>query len=372
MGSLVHHGDVGLSDVMPSAAASLGVPGFEDRLGIGAADAVVVCLVDGLGSTCIESHPDLFPALEGARGGSIQAAFPTTTATGLASLGTGMESGQHGIVGASFWLPESERVLSPLHWGSDPSPLAVQPETTVLEQVAASHRACVAVGPSAYAGSGLTQGVLRGSTYRSAESIDDRIAVTGDAIEVARREGRQVLVYVYWPALDRAGHEHGVGSDPWISAAGDVEHLLARLRGILPSAGRLVVTADHGMVDAGERVWLEDQASLSWGVRLVAGEPRMRHVYCEPGEIDNVRDRWRDVLQERALVYVREEAIAQDLFGTVDPLLADRVGDVVVIAQLGMCLTSRRIDPRVSALPGQHGGLSSPERRIPGLVLDPI
>jgi len=361
--------NLALFDVLPSAAAAVGVPRCEDRLGIGLADVVIVCLVDGLGASDVEEYPQLFESLADARGGSIAAAFPTTTATGLASLGTGLPSGQHGIVGASFLLPETGRTLNPLHWGSDPPSVAVQPERTVFEHIATAGVDAVAIGPAAYAGSGLTRAVLRGAQYVHAESTSERIDRATAAIADAAKRRVPLVAYVYWPALDRAGHEHGVGTAPWMEAAGQVNSLVHGLRSVLPEAGRLVVTADHGMVDAGHRIWWEDEPALRWGVRVLAGEPRMRHVYVDDETHEGVCQRWHDVLGERARVYPRATAIAAGLFGPVDPALADRIGDIVVVAEPGTSIASRRVDGRVSALPGQHGGDSDRERRIPGLIL---
>lgn len=372
-----HHRDRSLADVLPSAGAALGLggggdggegSGFRDTLQIGASDVVVVLLVDGLGAVAIEQHLDLFPALRDARGGSIEAAFPTTTATGLATLGTGLPPGQHGILGAAFRLEGSTDVLSPLHWGSNPSPVAVQPEPTCFERLADLGVQCLAVGPAAYAGSGLTRAVLRGAQYRSAESMAERV----DVVANAAAGHRPLLAYVYWPALDRAGHEFGVQSAQWRAAASDVDQLIDSLLDALPTSARLVVTADHGMVDAGERIWVEQEPVLTAGVATIAGEPRMRHIYCEVGQVAQVHARWSGHLAGRASVWTREAAIDAGWFGSMDPVLADRVGDLVVVCDLGTTLASRVADSRLSSLPGQHGGLSDEERRIPGLILEPV
>lgn len=361
-----HARDVSLADVLPSAAAALGVPGFRDVLGIGESSCVVVVLVDGLGATAVEKHPDLFPVLLSARGGSIEAAFPTTTATGLASLGTGLHPGRHGVLGASFLLPETGALLSPLHWGSDPAPVMVQPEPTVFERAAGSNVTTLAVGPAAYAGSGLTHAVLRGADYQHAEDIDERV----DAIAQIAAKGDRTLAYVYWPALDRAGHESGPDSDTWREAAGDVNTLLTRLGAALPSDGKLIVTADHGMVECAERIWIDDEPLLMTGVDAIAGEPRLRYLYVDADHVPDVRNRWEQFLGNRVTVLTRDEAVAEGLFGRVDDALVDRIGDLVVVCQGGTCLASRRADPRLSLLPGQHGGLTDDERRIPGLILD--
>ena len=364
-----HRADLSLADVLPSAAHALGVHGFPDRLGLDDCDVVVVCLVDGLGATAIERNPDIFPTLQQASGGSIEAAFPTTTATGLATLGTGLLPGRHGIVGASFWLPDHDELLSPLHWGSDPHPLAVQPEPPVFEECASAGVRCTAVGPAAYAGSGLTRAVLRGADYVHAETMADRIQAVRDLVARSRGDGTRELAYVYWPALDRAGHEHGPRSAQWFTAATAVDSLIAGIRAELPDRGCLVITADHGMVECGERIWFEDEPTLSAGVARLGGEPRARHVYCHRDQVDDVQVRWTARLGERACIWDRQAAIDDELFGPVDPALVDRIGDLVVVCELGTCIASRVADPRLSALPGQHGGLSEEERRIPGLIL---
>ncbi len=358
--------DVGLAQVLTSAAASIGVPGFDDALDIGRSTMAVVCLIDGLGAQAIEAHPELFDALTDAEGGVIEAAFPTTTPTGLATLGTGRNPGQHGIVGASFRLPEFDQMLSPLHWGGHPTPDAVQPEPTVFQQVEAADVRTFSIAPSAYARSGLTRAVLRGSRYLSADTRDERATCLNDVT----REVPSSLVYVYWAELDRAAHEFGSTSTQWFDAARDVNALLWQLRHGLPPGGSLVVTADHGMVDCTDRIWLDDEPLLAVGVEAMAGEPRMRHVYTAADhDPADVKRRWEQRLGERATVMVRDEAIGQGLFGPCDAEIVERIGDVIAIARGGTILASRVVDERVSRLIGHHGALDDAERLIPGLVL---
>lgn len=359
-----HRSDIGLADVLTSGASAVGASGFVDTLGVGECSLVVVCLIDGLGAEMIEQNIEVFDALNGAYGGSIEAAFPTTTPTGLATIGTGMSPGRHGFVGASFWLPDVGEVLSPLHWGRHPLPQSVQPEPTVFERTVAAGVRSVTIAPAAYANSGLTSAVLRGSEYLAAETARERV----DRLRAVSSDGRPCLAYVYWAALDRAAHEYGLDSDTWRRAAADVDILVGMLRSALPASSALIVTADHGMVDCVERVWIEDFPEMLAGVRRIAGEPRMRHVYVD-GEPDVVAHRWSDVLGDRARVLLQAEAIDEGLFGDVDEDLSARIGDVLAIAQGTCILASRVFDERVSLLRGHHGALSDAERRVPGLIM---
>ena len=354
-----------LADVSTSAAAAVGVPGFVDRLDLGRAQQVVLCLIDGLGWQSLRAHPDLAPHLAALSGGSVDAPFPSTTPVGLGSVGTGLLAGEHGLVGASFEYPETGRVLAPLQWGRQPTPVAVQPEPTVFERVRRADVRMTTLSAPDYEDSGLTRAVLRGADYRGVVDMDERCAAVGEILA----EGAPSYTYVYWPELDRVGHESGVDSAEWRDALGRVDRLVERLCSTLVPGTLLVVTADHGMVDIPEehRLSLDDDPRLRVGVRRWAGEPRARHVYTELGAAGDVLATWRSVLDDRAHVLSRAEAVDRGLFGPLDPSLADRIGDLIAIPRAGWMLSSR-VDPTISRLIGQHGGLTPDEILIPALT----
>lgn len=362
---------VRLPEVSSSALAALGVPGLTDVLGVGSARHVVLCLIDGLGLQQLQAYSAHAPVLAGMHGEPCTASFPSTTPVGLASIGTGQEPGVHGFVGASFWLPDEEIMLSPLHWGSTPSPMAIQPESTVFERARREGIAVSAIGPEEYRESGLTRAVLRGADYRAAEDVAGRAAAVRDEYARSHAQGHEqrTLAYVYWPHLDRLGHEFGAGSAQWLAGLAQVDRLIQALLTELGGESALIVTSDHGMVnvDPASRVPLESTPGLRDDIVHIAGEPRMRHVYCREGSAADVRDRWASILGDRAQVLDREQVIATGLLGRVDPFLADRIGDVVAIARGGTVLASH-VDPLVSALIGQHGADSVDEMLVPALV----
>jgi len=102
---------------------------------------------------------------------------------------------------------------------------------------------------------------------------------------------------------------------------------------------------------------------------VLAGEPRCRHVYADPGRADGVLRRWRDRLGERAWVVPRDVALAAGWFGAVEPAYVERIGDVVAVARDRVVLASPRTDGIVSGLRGQHGALTEDELAIPLIVL---
>ncbi len=356
----------GLADVPASAAASLGVPGYSDSLILGDAQHVVIVLIDGLGWNALQAHADLAPCLTSARHEAIEIStvFPSTTPAGLGTLGTGLLPGMHGMVGASFWLPEADEILTPLHWNDGITPVAVQPEPTIFERAEHHGIEVTTVAPGAYADSGLTRAVLRGGSYQAADTITARVEHAHRLVNSSAR----TLTYVYWPDLDRTGHATGVGSERWRADLGHVDRLVSQIADSLASNAVAIVTADHGMVNCEERIIIDDDPILREDVVRIAGEPRMRHVYVADGAAADVMDAWRQRLEGKVDIRSRGELIESGLLGEVEFDIAERIGDFVAISR-GVVSLSSSFDRRVSSLIGQHGAMTDDEMRIPAIVM---
>jgi hypothetical protein len=117
---------------------------------------------------------------------------------------------------------------------------------------------------------------------------------------------------------------------------------------------------------------IDTDARLAEGVRVVAGEPRVRYLHVEPGAVDDVLAAWRAVLGPTAEVYRRDELIAEGTFGPVPPEHADRIGDVVVICREPVAvLATAHEPPTVAKLVGFHGALTPVEVEVPLIAVLP-
>lgn len=364
-----------ICDVLPAAAALLGHPDAVDELGLATglgvdrADHVAVVLVDGMGSHLLgelaASAPLLASVLAGGTGRLTELActFPSTTPTSLVSLGTGAQPGEHGILGFTLNVPGTEVVINHVRWRDDPPPAAWQPLPTWfgrLRQVGIGARAVL---PAAFIGSGLTDAAYRGADFRPAHPTDDYAQRVADELHAAPG-----LTYGYTHELDTAAHLFGIGSPAWHEAAAHVDALLTRLVSTLPAGAVLLVTADHGglNVPPDARVDLDSDPRLAAGVRVVAGEPRVRYLHTEPGAAAAVRAAWRDALAGRAQIYSREEAVDAGLFGPVSPPHLARIGDVVVVCTGDAAvLATDHEPPETARLIGFHGAATAAETAIP-------
>jgi predicted AlkP superfamily pyrophosphatase or phosphodiesterase len=367
------YGAAALADLSPSVGALLGVPGCRDVLGLGERTGgvrrVCVLLVDGLGGSLLDAHPEHAPFLSSLRGSgrTLTAGFPSTTATSLGSLGTGLPPGAHGVLGYLVAIPGTGRLMNSLRWDREVDPLAWQPHPTIFERAAAAGVAVRHVGPGFHHGTGLTTAVFRGAEYRPAENPGEVAALAG----VAARDGDRSLVYAYHGDLDRAGHVYGCDSAAWRYQLRHVDLLARSLAEALPSDAVLLVTADHGMVDVApeRRVDVDRVPALRDGVELLGGEARARHVYTRPGAAADVRATWTALLGDRMWVTSREEAVAAGWFGPDVPAeVALRIGDVVAAAFGEVAVVASEAEPLESALIGLHGSMTAAEQRVPLLL----
>ena len=369
-----------LTDVLPSSAALLGVPGCSDALGLDRwtdgreVPAVVVLLVDGLGWNLLLANLDVTPFLAGlvqAGADPVSVGFPSTTATSMASFGTGQPAGRHGLVGYTFALPGSDAPLNALRWDTTADPLDVQPVPTVLERAGDAGLDVVHVALRSFEGSGLTRAALRGARYPGADTLGEAVQVTAQVTADAAAGPRRALVYVYTGDLDNVGHIRGCGSDGWRAQLEQVDLFVRQLHRSLPPGALLLVTADHGMVDVGpaDRVDVDTEPLLRAGVRLVAGEPRARHLYARDGAASDVLATWRDRLGDTAQVLSRDEVVDAGWFGpSVAAQVLPRIGDVVVAPTGPTAVVATRTHPREARLVGYHGSTTPDEVLVPLLV----
>lgn len=350
-----------LTDVLSNCLFS--VRGERGNLNLPFVQHAVVLLVDGLGTVALDAHRGYARRLLAApRSDVIQTVFPSTTASALASLTTGVLPGMHGLIGYLGFDSSGDRVINQLTgWGGDLDPGTWQRVPTLFEQATAVGIPTFAVGPGRYRDSGFTAAVLRGAEYRAGDSIAVRLA------EVRRIHGSydRSLTYVYAPELDVAAHASGIASEAWSSALEEVDEAVgAFAAGLGPKAG-LLVTGDHGGLDIPRDDHVIVDSGLLAGVRHVSGEPRCIALHLEPeADAVEVLARWQAAEGGRAWIATRSEAVDAGFFGDVDPDVLPRIGDILVAARKRVAYYLDEND-RGRSMIGQHGSLTPEEAHIP-------
>jgi Type I phosphodiesterase / nucleotide pyrophosphatase len=372
------YADGWLGDVMPSVLGVLGIPGMRDPFAmadrLAGVRQVAVMMIDGLGWHQLHAGVPLptLSTLVVESSGPITCGFPSTTPTSLVSFGTGARSGSHGVLAFTSNVPGTDRVLNHTLWLDDPDPVEWQPVPLLFHRAHSAGVSTAVVNRTMFAGSGLTLVSTGEAGYRP---VEDSIQGVDRVLE-ALNDGVR-LVYGYLPEVDRAGHEFGAGnpSDPgsqeWRAAMIGADTAIERLLNGMPHGSALVITADHGhMVSPWDRrIDLDTVPELSAGLRVVAGEPRVRYLHTVDGAEDDVLAAWRELAGHAAWIGTREEAVATGWYGPVPDKHAERLGDVVVICRDDWSIQATSHEPpSIAKLIGLHGARTRLEMEIPLLI----
>ena len=327
---------------------------------VGAAQQVVLLVIDGLGWEQLQERLALAPALAAMAGGPITTVAPSTTGTALTSITTGLTPGEHGIVG--YRMEIAGEVLNVLRWSAGHGdsrrqiePAAIQPFQPFLgERIAVVSRA------------ELERSAFSEAHLRGCEPVGWRVASSLPVIvgNLLRRGDR--LVYAYYDGIDKIAHERGFG--PFYDAElGFVDRLIAEVRAALPSGAVLVVTADHGQVEVGERL-VTPHADVLRLCRQQSGEGRFRWLHAKAGARTDLLAAAIERHGHQAWVHSRTELIEAGWFGSVvSPPVAARYGDVALVPHAPISFD----DPADSGpfpLICRHGSLTSAEMLVPLLA----
>ena len=336
-------GGADLPDWMPPAVAD--------------ASAVVVLVLDGLGWRQLEQRANVAPVLNSLAGGPISTVAPSTTATALSSIATGLTPAEHGILGYRMLMRGA--VTNMLRWATDEgvrrhdvSPQEFQPARAFCGQRVPYVTSQELIG-SSFSDAHLFGGVAHG--YRALSSLP---VVVSELV----RSGA-TFVHAYYPGVDKIAHERGFGEfyDAELACADRmVDDVLNRL----PRGAVVLVTADHGQVEVGDRL-LYPSDDLLRLIELQSGEGRMRWMHARPGAEVELFEAACEEFGGVAWVRRRSEAIAEGWFGPHFPApMNGRLGDVV-IAPFAPVSLFEEADSGPFNLICRHGSLTEDEVLVP-------
>ena len=219
---------------------------------IGTSDHLVLTLADGVGVNMVEMLPeDSF--LPSHLHSEILTVFPSSTSVALTSLTTAQWPSEHAVMGWWTFLPDLNGVATILQYtarsGGDLMQKGIDPERTfpVRSIWPQMKRDVLIVVPerikdSVY--SSYFNGGLGSVGYRS---LSEAVGIVTEHVLDAREP---TFTYLYIPRVDSVAHLHGIARPEVRHALVEVDRELARLHSEIGDKGRMVVTADHGLLDA--------------------------------------------------------------------------------------------------------------------------
>ena len=321
----------------------------------------MLLVLDGLGWEQLGERRALAPCLASMEGARITSVVPTTTATALTSITTGLPPAAHEIVG--YRVKVGRDVLNVLRWraaGTD-ARQSVPPAEFQTRPVFGGTAPPV-VTRSEFSSSGFTTAHLPGVDLYGWQMPSTLVT----HVQTLLASGAP-LIYAYYDGIDKVAHEYGFG--PFYDAElVRADRLVGDLAAALPHGAALVVTADHGQVEVGDNVIGLDRP-LTDDVAMMSGEGRFRWLHAKPGTKGRLDERATEAFGDVAWVRTVDQLDDERWFG--GPLTAagrDRLGDVALIAHRRVAFLDPA-DPGEARLRCRHGSVTSAEMWVPLLAV---
>jgi len=343
-----------------AAARGHATPGWLPRIVVGAPQ-IVILVLDGLGWQQLETRRHVAPTLASMTGGSITSVVPSTTATALTSITTGLPPAAHEVVGYRVKVSRDE-VLNVLRWttAAGDARQSVVP-TEFQTRPVFGGEAVPVVTRAEFAETGFTLAHLAGvriNGWRSPSAIPVQVgALVGSG---------EKFVYAYYDGVDKVAHERGFGAyyDAELRTA---DRLVGDILDVLPPHAILLVTADHGQVEVGDAV-LPLGDDLLGDTVGVSGEGRFRWLHARPGCRDRLAANAESAFGDVAWIRTVDELDDEGWFGgRLSSAGRARLGDVALIARHAVAF-SDPADTGESTLRCRHGSVTPAEMLVPLLA----
>lgn len=345
---------------------------------IGDAEHLVFVLADGFGLEMVERLPrDSFLVTHLVE--ALRTVFPSASPVALTTFATGEWPARHGVTGWWTHLPEITGAAMLLPFLKRSSGAALTPSELTPEQafqlpalMGGMRRDALALFPEAICNSVSSEYYSGGrprQPYRSlAEAVDS-------VVERVRGAGVPTYTYLYTPRIDEDAHAYGTARLEVEGALRQLDSEMGRLRAGLPAHSRVVVSADHGLMDtpAPGKHRFRFTGHLAEALLFPpTGDARALFLHAREGEEDRVRSLFRERYRDRFILLSVGEAQDAGLLGP-DPIgagVAGRFGDLVAISGGTDILEyvpgggSARTLPQVA----HHSGLTPAEMLVPLIV----
>jgi hypothetical protein len=306
-------------------------------------DRVALILIDAFGWEFVERHAS-HHLLQRMEIEPLTSMFPSTTTAHLTTLYSGLPVEAHGLYEWRVYEPRVEKIVVPLRFISEPDgeelpfdPREIVPSPSLFERLDVPSLVMQPrhIWPSRYGSAAFA-----GATIRSFTDLAEGVGALGTP----------GFSYLYWDAVDAAGHRHGPGSPQFDAAA---VAALDAIESALPTDTLILMTADHGQIEVHpERLDLLDQLWPELPQHLrhpPAGSAR--DCFLHVNEPDHVVEQLTERLGDRATVHRADE-----LFDDIGPALRHRLADVCVLPAPGRMAWLAGFPSHERRFRGHHGG----------------
>jgi hypothetical protein len=348
---------------------------------IGPAEHYVFVLLDGLGMNILPLLPDESFVRKNLKL-TIQSTCPSTTACALTSIATADWPNRHGVTGWFTHLPEHQltSMILPFAERFSAQPLALRgikpqdvlPLPPILPEFR-THRP-LTLSPSYIANTTYNVYCRGGTTGLGYTNIENGVDQAIARVTAAAESSQRTYTYLYLHDIDTLCHHVGVEHDAVAPLVVGIDAELSRLAESLRGLARVVVTADHGLIDVEKpnQTLLEASDPLIELLQVPpSGDARMPIFHVRDGRHREFQAQFNDRFGDRLTLIGVDEAEEYRLFGPgpLSPVARRRFGDFIGVAYQPATISYHPPGKPLGKLyVAVHAGLSPEEMLVPLVV----
>ena len=341
---------------------------------IGPCTHLVLVAADGLGTNMVQRVDGGFISSNVVD--TLSTVFPSSTPVVFTSLATGLWPNRHGVTGWHTHYREIDCVGTTIRFvrRSDKKPLGelgLSPTDAfpVPSLLQGSTRDSLSIRfPKDIVDSAFSVYTSGGKSRAGCKGFSQAVDMVVQRLANARGP---TYTFVYTPVIDGLAHEHGVGHEKVLEATRALDSNVERLAAALPGDARLVLTADHGLLDSEKAYTISPSDPL---VGLLDREPSGDSRAVQFNVIRGRAPEFEEVFSRRFgdcfyLISVNDaERLRLYGPGALSPLERGRMGSHLAIskgaATLRYLYESSKDDPQLAS----HSGLTADEMLVPLMV----
>lgn len=320
--------------------------------------------------------------------------FPSTTATTLTTIHSGLTPQEHGLPEWWVYFDELDKIIVTLPFtllgeegrdtllkaGVDPKILF--DGETIYETLSKSKVPSFTFIRDTYARSVYSKSVHRGSEITSfINSSDLLVNLRKKIAEVPT----PAYFYIYWDAVDSISHTYGPHTEQYLAELNGFFYLMQEE--FIQKMGKnsaeeisILVTSDHGQVNVNPKqtIYLNQYSEIVDNFRIGAsgnkilpwGSPRDVFLAVKTEKLNQVFEFLTKTLQNKVAVMKIEKALKEGLFGqgNLHKKFRNRVGNILILPRGNSTVWYEHFKDEKLDLLGMHGGLSPDEMLIPFAV----
>ena len=320
----------------------------------------------------------------------ITSVFPSTTASALNTIHSGLTPAEHGLFEWTLYFPEIDKTIMTLPFtdiavGKRDSLLKekISPKIlfdfpTIYQKLEKENINCFSFLSRVYVNGCYAKVARKGSKAYSFINFSDLTVKLRNRLDKAK--GRNFFS-VYWDELDTLSHKYGPDSDSCKAELAKISSLLLRefiqkLNKKTRKETLLIISADHGQIGINpkEVIYLNKDKFVMESLKkdkkgeaiLPTGGPRSVLLHIKKNKLDDVFLYLKDKLLKKADILLMEEAIKLNLFGKkkISLRFRKRLGDLLILPHKNYTIWREYKGKGIKYL-GHHGGLSKEEMVIP-------